>query len=360
MKTIFENKEDINFISSFSYDNVSNTELDINFVKNKLLIILKKRFSEYHKHDILTYDNRLAISCPYCGDSSDNINKKRGNLYYDTLEYHCYNCNYHTNITKLFSDFLDDFNKSDILYVNSFKKITYSKTTHNLLDFDMINNIGIDKNLLELEMKFNLNKKALKYLKDRHQNDFDLYSYDKKDDSIIIYNINKSNNKVIGYVKRLLNNSNYKYISYDINKIYKILNLTENDDINKINKISLIFNILNVDLYKKITIFEGPFDANLFNNSIAISGVNKSFPFDGDNLRYFFDNDKPGMLQSMKLLKDGKYVFLWKKFLHDLKIDHVSLKDITDIFKYIKNNNLKVSIDFEKYFSNEKLDLYYL
>ena len=44
------------------------------------------------KRRLLESKERLNFACPYCGDSTDSPRKKRGNLYWNNLHFHCYNC----------------------------------------------------------------------------------------------------------------------------------------------------------------------------------------------------------------------------------------------------------------------------
>jgi hypothetical protein len=60
------------------------------------------------KSHVVTRGERLNFACPYCGDSIKDNNKKRGNIYFGTYDFHCYNCRTHVS----FEDFIKDFGKS--------------------------------------------------------------------------------------------------------------------------------------------------------------------------------------------------------------------------------------------------------
>ena len=91
-------------------------------------------------------------------------------------------------------------------------------------------------------------------------------------------------------------------------------------------KLSLIFNIFNVDFahtsFKPIFVTEGPFDAFLLPNCIALAGAGKNFamqfPF-----WYIFDKDDTGNEHAMDKMKQGYNVFLWKKFRRYSMKEHV-------------------------------------
>ena len=89
-------------------------ELDkvkLDIVKSKVQLVLNKRFVSGPRTIINLHRDRLNFACPFCGDSSDDNYKKRGNLYFNNLMYHCYNggCSHpHSN----FIEFIKEFNES--------------------------------------------------------------------------------------------------------------------------------------------------------------------------------------------------------------------------------------------------------
>ena len=54
---------------------------------------------------------RITCACPYCGDSHKDDTAKRGNIFWDTLQYHCYNCNHHTNLYTFLKHIFDFYLK---------------------------------------------------------------------------------------------------------------------------------------------------------------------------------------------------------------------------------------------------------
>ena len=122
----------------------------------------------------------------------------------------------------------------------------------------------------------------------------------------------------------------------------------------EINMLSQLFNICLIDYSKPVTLFEGPLDSFLFNNSIANAGANKNFPFDL-NVRYFYDSDKNGRKKSLEKIDNEKEVFLWEKLKRDLELPDRPKWDLNDLMIYLRNNNVKTPY-FENYFSKNKLD----
>jgi len=79
-------------------------------VENLLQSILVSTHGIGPKSRIKKMHNRLNFACPYCGDSSTDNLKKRGNLFWDSLHYHCYNygCSTHKSVHEFIKDFAPD------------------------------------------------------------------------------------------------------------------------------------------------------------------------------------------------------------------------------------------------------------
>jgi len=115
-------------------------------------------------------------------------------------------------------------------------------------------------------------------------------------------------------------------------------------------------------------------------NSIGLATAGRSTEeFDEiPTIRYMFDNDKTGKEKMMQKLRRGKEIFMWGKFLNDTKLDlkydkwldgvnkenrdkyPKELGDLNDLVRvayYLKDDCLK---NLSEYFSNSKLDAFYL
>ena len=68
-------------------------------------------------------------------------------------------------------------------------------------------------------------------------------------------------------------NSKPKYITYNLEYLYKLFNIKIDDnyidEFIYVNNLSVIFNLFNIDISKNIIATEGEFDALLLNNAIA-------------------------------------------------------------------------------------------
>ena len=366
-------------------------------LKSKIRSLVKQVVVEQHtepnKRMIKDMPGRLGLSCPYCGDSHTDSHKKRGNLYWDTLQYHCFNCSSHGDVYSFLKDHHVNFKDREdsiaiIDYIQSHKVETNEVE---VLEHDVFKTI-YDLAPTREELKQAMNwveiepgDPAFFYLRNRMLgNKLENFLYSPSDRRIIVLN-RAPNNKVIGLQTRALSKKrNARYLTYDIEKIYeemgKDLNVTE-EELISLKKISTLFNVLLVDLQRDVTMFEGPIDAMFMHNSIGLATAGRSTDeFDEiPTIRYLFDADETGKKKMMQKLKRGRQVFLWHKLFQETKLDTRyeeflssvpkdkrdkypraigDLNDLIMVAFYLKDKTIVKSI--EKYFSNSPLDAYYL
>lgn len=350
---------------SLSSEDFKITSEDLNKkIKNLLENVLKHRFDSYQKRVIDDRNSRLNFACPYCGDSHSNLWRKRGNLYLNPYYYKCYNCGKYAGLDSFFKDFECNLNQNEIVYLKEHEG-NY-RNEHKRIDPFLLFDISkIQKQCPireEVEKLFGLVRlpsKIENYLTKRLLNNFECYSWLSSKEQLFIFNLIPNSDKVLGFQIRNFK-SQPKYLTYNLSKINNLLdrNLFEEDF--ETNKISNIFGILNLDFEKPITVFEGPLDSFLFENSVATCSIVNEFPFEFGNLRYFYDYDKAGREASIKKFNGGSSVFLWKKFLEDVKLEFKNKKmDLTSILVYAKMNNINLP-RFEDYFSKDKYDNYWI
>lgn len=333
--------------------------MDKSYIKDMVQKILNKEFSNQIKRRVNDYNDRLNFACPYCGDSHKNQHAKRGNLYFNRFIYICFNCDKKTTFDRLCKDFneiLDPDKKLEMIeHLNSV--MTYSDYQNDFVDAKFEDLIDLS----ELERVFNadltpisdfrpiqVNSGVYKYLINRgispelHKNIYQAKYWKNEDEyEWVIVMLNRRDNKVIGMQIRNLKEGKRRFF-----KIYNYENLLEWVSIGKdideknvselviYNKLSYYFNILNVDLYEKITVFEGYIDSLFFPNSIGLVGVNTDYRFLENNnldIQYFFDNDEAGHKKSEEKIKNGYSVFLWKKLFDDI----VNRKKTDDPYKLL-------------------------
>jgi hypothetical protein len=352
--------------------------------------ILYSAFGSGGRTQIKDMRGRITFACPYCGDSHSDEHKKRGNLFWDSLKYHCYNdgCNKHNSINGLLKDFGlgQALTTDEKINIVNFIKTNSSQfaSNHTSMEYEVftnLNNLGVPLD------KFYKSTKSLPITKDGpgynilkermlvHRIDEFATGYNR----LFILNLTPDKKKVIGYQIRLLKHkAGHKYLSFSIEKLREQCGLKspkdelgiDNMEADKINKLSTIFHILSVDFMQTVTAFEGPIDAKFIRNSIGLASVGRDLSMFEDipSIRYLFDNDDAGKNAMRDLIKKGKTVFLWDKFMKDFKLNsllhHVdrnfSVKDMNDIIKLCYKSKSDSYRYIDKYFSNVSIDSYYI
>ena len=360
-------------------------------IKDKIQVILNRSFKERYRQKIDFYSNRWNFACPCCGDSSTDIRKKRGNLFLDSLSYHCYNCGEHMGINSFLNRFDESLSNEDKIPVhelqqNSKKFERRTSSQQSSMSMSILERVAIPKSILFKSLGVVTpykNEFASDYLKSR-MIDIKLwkyFAYKPNTKELYILNITPSD-RVIGYQIRQLdpNSKKARYITKSLTKMYddifkrdisgiveKLLlkeelgekYINEEDGIENIvfnlDKLSGMFNIMNINLSQTITVMEGPIDSLAISNSIALQGASKKlngFFDEVENVRYIFDNDMTGKAMSITKLKDHKNVFLWTMYLKKIHSD-IQIKDINDLQK---NNMLNLEL-LDKCFSDDEHDV---
>lgn len=349
-------------------------------IEQAVQIILDNAFISGPKTKIKGMHDRINIACPYCGDSVTDKTKKRGNLFWNTLFYHCYNsgCNTH----KALHDFLKDFGGGDISggdrieIINFIKLTSGTRVSAKELEFDLfikLKELSIPKvKFYEMTDSRPIVKNGPGYniLKERlliHR--LDEFAF--RENRLFILNLTNDKKNVIGYQIRKLNvKGANKYLTFTLESMLKKCNfdLSEYDSIllDKLNKLSTIFNILRVDFNQTLTSFEGPIDSMFMQNSIGQSSISRDMDMFSNipTIRYLYDNDKSGIDEARLQIRQGKTVFLWQKFLKEQDLnkfkDIEKLKDLNDImilcFKYKLNAHKHIN----NYFSSDAIDMFFI
>lgn len=362
-------------------------------IKVKIQDILNRKFANdsYIKRKIDVFHDRINFACPYCGDSRTDSRKKRGNLYLDSLRFHCFNCGHSAGVNRLMKDFNEELSNEDKIAVHEIqqnskkfeKRVSSSQAS---MSMTLLDKLAIPKMILFKQLGIvspYKNEEVSKYLKSRMIDirDWKYFAYDSKNKELYILNISPSD-RVIGFQTRNLNPSSIKnrYLSKRLSTIYsdvfnKDINgiterlllkeplgekyIQEEDGIENIvfnlDRLSGIFNIMNVDMTRTLTIMEGPIDSLGIDNSIALQGASKQlegFFDDIENVRYLYDNDKMGRQMTLKRLKGHNTVFLWGKYLQLIDTKE-KVKDVNDLQK---KNLFKLDL-VEQCFSDDEFDV---
>lgn len=330
--------------------------------------ILLDRFpGQPARHEISPMSNRYNFNCPYCGDSVHDPYKKRGNVYYGSYWYKCYNGG--CGVSKPFIQVVKDYNMGDMLsvdhvdslYNNSYVGTSDASSTDmsGVSLIDVMNTgkysipFGMVKRIFSLKDPRRYSS-VMRYIEGRNQLDYiDNFMYQPSNKRLCIMNRSNTGN-IMGVqfrsiVKKSFQTYKYTQIVCDELKIDvdpKIASMMD--------KISIIYNISRVDFSKPVIILESAFDSNHIKNSISTFGIDDriNLPFG----YFMFDNsnvDTSGRYMATKSIKTKKNTFLWSKFLVDFP-QYSECKDVDDMV----SGGFVYSWDLIKnYFSNDPLDI---
>lgn len=339
---------------------------------------------------------KLNFACPYCGDSESDHSKKRGNLFFKTNTYKCFNdgCMKYVSLEKFISKFatkyklpIPDIDKKEKRFELSIapkKKGSLISTLINkkigekLLDFNTICQRFSLYPCSEADPESEVGKFVSKRMLNRMPAFEKSCYYDSRQDKIYIFNLDLKSGKILGFAIRRIDDTSPK-LRYNIKNYSELKEsgLVKNIDdslIDEINSINNYFNIFNISFTKPVTVLEGQIDSMFIENAIATTGVTKSKTILGTliskkNARILFDNDKAGQEATIQLLHEGYSVFLWAKLLFKLRVEHPNrsreigkIKDINDLYVFLSSVDPEIS--FEKFnslirdnFSNSPFDI---
>ena len=371
-------EEGRSIFSPSSYDAVATVDNTILWKKivDSLRNVLTSTFSNDSKRNIISHEDRIQFACVYCGDSVRDDRKKRGNLFPDTMMYHCFNgdCTARMSIFNFLKDKnqLDNFTQAEINYLkeSSSSRILDLKKIKAALGLetyfsDEIVNLSVERGFLMTKLKLQEIKgsKIENYLVDRLQFNFNNFAYDPNEKVLHVFNLTADSEHVIGMQVKTFNKKN-SYLTYKLSNIHEMLGIFEDKNreiLQKMDHLSNIFGIFRVDLNKPVTVLEGPLDSFLFPNAIALCSAKNSLPFDLDNVRYFFDADETGKNYAIKYITMGKPVFLWRKFFEDNELSEFShkIKDLNDLLIFMKTHPKKYT-KFVDNFSDNKYDIIFI
>ena len=202
---------------------------------------------------------------------------------------------------------------------------------------------------------------AEKWITERNHVPDQKFLWDPKKKNLYLLNLSGDETKIIGIqIRPIVRKTNSKYYTYKLSGIYKNLLGEKSPEIilraEEVDPISSVFGFATVDLDSMITTFEGPMDAWLCPNSIALCSINNPFPFDVTNKRWLLDSDKVGRVKARELLEEGEQVFLWTKFLKENIFPERDKWDLNDVVDYLRSTGKKIK-RLDNYFSSDKWDI---
>jgi len=360
--------------------------------------VLKRRFPQNPiKQQILEVDSeKLNFACPYCGDSDKDHNKKRGNLFFKTNTYKCFNdgCMKWVPLEK----FVSTFSLKYQLEIPSIEKNkptftpTESKNKKGFL-IEFLINKEIGNKLLkftDIIARFSLVPctKAVPgspihdFITRRKISELPFFEktcyFDSREDKIYLFNLDLKSDSILVFAIRHIDSSwnGPKYNIKNYSEFKKNGLVFEQDEtfITEVNTLNNYFNILNINFSKDVTVTEGQLDSLFIENCIATTGVTKSkYVLESlltkQKTRIFFDNDKAGKNATIEFIKKGYRVFLWSPVISELirrfpeaRKEIIKIKDINDLYCFLNARDPQLTfISFnrfiDEYFSNSAFDL---
>lgn len=355
--------------------------LSLDKIVEPLRALLKIRFpgdSERQRIVPRLNGQRLNFCCPYCGDSHENARKKRGNFYTSWLYFKCYNggCEQYVDLLKMMQDFKvtdsmtpEELTSAKTRIAASREAAKHERIMRHELSLNALTNTDFEKVLVPRAdlmkalglMEVHERSPMGIYLNKRVQRADKRFAWDSRRKRLFIFNLDEKQEWIFSLQTRQFDadSSRSKYLTYNLSGIwFKMMGKTDEEFLTKVrdlDHISTVFNVLTINFNDTITLFEGPLDSFLYRNSVGMCSINNDWPFDVDNIRWFQDNDEAGKKKALEVIKTGKSIFMWKKFIDDFDLHGKKIKDYNDIMIYQRANNVQFG-DLEKYFSTHQYD----
>jgi predicted RNA-binding Zn-ribbon protein involved in translation (DUF1610 family) len=340
---------------------------------DKVIRVLALSHRSEEKRRIYDGKDRLNFACPYCGDSTTDERKKRGNVYWNDLYYHCYNCGAHEPLNRFLGDFDQEFEGERqveiINYIKENRKHLISGGSLSFHLFDKLEELAPTKEQVMTGFNaYSINEnthRAYPYLKSRllHRK-LESFAYNPRRVELLVFNFT-AGGKIAGFQVRSLSGDGPKYKTWNFERMCDRLGIQhgiELEELDQINKISMVFGIMQLDMSRDFNIFEGPIDAMFMHNSVGMTGVKKQILEFNEipTARYFFDSDVEGKRKLIERLKDGQQVFMWRKFFDDYSIRPKKVKDLNDLVLYEYKNRVNCLSNLSSYFTSDPLDIIFI
>ena len=314
----------------------------------KYIGLVSSRLQKFKKVKADLYNFR----CPLCGDSQKHKNKARGYIYAKKADanFKCHNCGASTTFSN-FLKTLDPTLQKQYIFEKfqtrntgkgsiieepklEFKKPVFRKK----IDLPKASEVKIAKQYLDNRKldstKFYYTDKFKEWTNTQKQT----FDYIGKDEPRIIIPMYDSAKKLIGFQGRSLIPNSIKYITIMID-----------EDAPK------IYGLDQVNQEKPIYIIEGPFDASLVENSIAMCGADVDIGSLGwSDYIYVYDNEPRSReitTRIRKTIDGGDKVVIWPTSIEEKDVNDMILggHDVMGVLKSNTYSGLKAKIKFNNW-----------
>ena len=322
----------------------------MDLVDSKYITLLSSRLPKFKR----VKPNLFNFRCPICGDSKKHKNKARGYLYQvkTNINFKCHNCGASLSFNNFLKQIDTSLHKQYVMekfkegfaggrnFVVEEPKFEFKKPVFKKkLDLPRADEVPIAKEYLEKRKldpsKFYFAYKFKEWTNTQKQT-FDTIG---RDESRIIIPMYDEDKILIGFQGRSLGPNSVKYITVMIN-----------EDAPK------IYGLDQIDNEKPIYIIEGPFDATLVQNGVAMCGSDLDIrSFGWSDYIYVYDNEPRNreiVNRIAKTIDRGDKVVIWptsveEKDINDMVIGGQNIMSVLESNTYsglqakVKFNNWK-------------------
>ena len=297
--------------------------------------------------------NLFNFRCPICGDSQKHKNKARGYFYQvkTNTNFKCHNCGASSSLNNFLKQIDSTLHKQYIMekfkegfaggrnFVVEEPKFEFKQPVFNKkLDLPKAIEVPIAKEYLEKRKldpsKFYFSQKFKEWTNTQKQT-FDTIG---RDESRIIIPLYDTEKNLIGFQGRSLGPNSVKYITVMIK-----------DDAPK------IYGLDKIDSQKPIFIIEGPFDATLVQNAVAMCGSDLDIrSFGWSDYIYVYDNEPRNreiVNRIAKTIDRGDKVVIWPTTVEEKDINDMVLggQNVMSVLESNTYSGLKAKVKFNNW-----------
>ena len=295
----------------------------MDIIDSKYIGLVSSRLQKFKR----VKPNLFNFRCPICGDSQKHKNKARGYFYQvkTNTNFKCHNCGASSSFNNFLKQIDSTLHKQYTMekfkegfaggrnFVVDEPKLEFKKPVfRKKLDLPKATEVPIAKEYLEKRKldpsKFYFAHKFKEWANTQKQT-FDTIG---RDESRIIIPLHDTEKNLIGFQGRSLGPNSVKYITVMIN-----------EDAPK------VYGLDKIDNEKSIYIIEGPFDATLVQNSVAMCGSDLDIrSFGWSDCIYVYDNEPRNreiVNRIDKTINGGYKVVIWPTSIVEKDINDMVL-----------------------------------
>ena len=321
----------------------------MDIIDSKYIGLVSSRLQKFKR----VKPNLFNFRCPICGDSQKHKNKARGYFYQvkTNTNFKCHNCGASSSLNNFLKQIDPTLHKQYTMekfkegfaggrnFVVEEPKFEFKQPVFNKkLDLPKATEVNIAREYLEKRKldpsKFYFTYKFKEWTNTQKQT-FDTIG---RDESRIIIPLHDTQKNLIGFQGRSLGPNSVKYITVMINE-----------------NAPKIYGLDKVDSQKPIYIIEGPFDATLVQNAVAMCGSDLDIrSFGWSNYIYVYDNEPRNreiVNRIAKTIDRGEKVVIWPTTVEEKDINDMVLggQNVMSVLESNTYSGLKAKVKFNNW-----------